>query len=207
MNRHLKEGVKGIWKENPIFVIMLGMCPTLAVTTSVSNALGMGCGVIFVLTLSNVFISLLRKIIPEEVRIPCYIVIIASFVTILEMVMHAFLPSLYKALGIYLSLIVVNCIILGRAEAFASKNSVLDSALDGLGMGFGFMLGLVIISLIREVLGNGTITLLPLFSWDGKITLPLISKSPVRVISLSAGALLVMGLLRAFIAWRREKKK
>ena len=120
---HMKELTKGIFKENPTFIIMLGMCPTLGVSTQVSNAIGMGASVIFVLTCSNIFISLLRKVIPDSVRIPCYIVIIASFVTIVEMVLHAFVPSVYEALGVYLPLIVVNCIILGRAEAFAGKLS------------------------------------------------------------------------------------
>lgn len=207
MNKHLNELTKGIWKENPIFVIMLGMCPTLAVSTQVSNALGMGLGVVFVLTLSNIFISLLKKVIPDSIRIPAYIVIIASFVTILEMLMHAYLPDLYDALGIYLSLIVVNCVILGRAEAFANKNSVLDSALDGIGMGLGFTLGLTIIALIREVIGSGTITLFAIGSWDGVIKVPLLNKAPVRVVAMSAGALLVMGLLKAFFNWRNEKKE
>lgn len=206
MNKHLKELVKGLWKENPIFVIMLGMCPTLAVSTQVSNAIGMGLGVVFVLTLSNVFISLLKKVIPDSIRIPSYIVIIASFVTILEMLMHAFLPSLYDALGIYLSLIVVNCVILGRAEAFANKNSVLDSALDGIGMGLGFTIGLTIIAAIREIIGSGTITLFSVGGWDGVIRIPLLSTTPVRVVGMSAGALLVMGLLKAFFNWRNEKK-
>lgn len=205
-NGHMKELVKGIWKENPIFVIMLGMCPTLAVSTQVSNAIGMGLGVVFVLTLSNIFISLLKKVIPDSIRIPSYIVIIASFVTILEMLMHAYMPALYDALGIYLSLIVVNCVILGRAEAFANKNSVLDSALDGIGMGLGFTLGLTIIALIREVLGSGTITLFSMGSWDGVIRVPFLSSTPVRVVGMSAGALLVMGLLKAFFNWRESKK-
>ena len=206
-NSHLKELTKGIWKENPIFVIMLGMCPTLAVSTQVSNALGMGLGVVFVLTLSNIFISLLKKVIPDSIRIPSYIVIIASFVTILEMLMHAYMPSLYDALGIYLSLIVVNCVILGRAEAFANKNSVLDSALDGIGMGLGFTLGLTIIALIREVLGSGTITLFAIGSWDGVIRIPGLVSTPIRVVGMSAGALLVMGLLKAFFTWKESKKR
>ena len=132
MSAHMKELTKGLFKENPTFIIMLGMCPTLGVSTQVSNALGMGLSVIFVLTFSNMAISALRKIIPDTIRIPSYIVIIASFVTIVEMVLHAYVPSVYAALGVYLPLIVVNCIILGRAEAFANKNTVLDSALDGM---------------------------------------------------------------------------
>ena len=140
---HTKELTKGILKENPVFIIMLGMCPTLGVTTQVFNAIGMGAGVIFVLLCSNIIISLLRKVIPDSIRIPSYIVIIASFVTIVEMVMHAYVPAVYSALGVYLPLIVVNCIILGRAEAFANKNTVLDSALDAIGMGVGFTLSLI----------------------------------------------------------------
>lgn len=199
---HKQEFTKGIFKENPVFIIMLGMCPTLGVSTQVFNALGMGAGVIFVLFCSNIIISLLRKIIPDSIRIPAYIVIIASFVTIVEMVMHAFVPAVYSALGVYLPLIVVNCIILGRAEAFANKNSVLDSALDALGMGIGFTLSLTLIALIREVLGAGTITLLNLSeSARLVITIPGISKSPVRVMTLAAGALLVMGYLKAFFNW------
>ena len=158
---HIKELTKGIFKENPTFIIMLGMCPTLGVSTQVSNALGMGASVIFVLTCSNIFISLLRKVIPDSVRIPCYIVIIASFVTIIDLLMQAYLPELHLALGIYIPLIVVNCIILGRAEAFASKNSVLQSIYDGIGMGCGFLLALTLLGSLRELLGNGT-----LFGWD-----------------------------------------
>ncbi len=202
----VNELTKGIFKENPVFIIMLGMCPTLGVSTQVSNAIGMGASVIFVLTCSNIFISLCRKIIPDSIRIPCFIVIIASFVTIVEMVMHAFVPAVYDALGVYLPLIVVNCIILGRAEAFASKNGVLASALDGIGMGIGFTLSLSLIALIREVLGAGTITLFPIGSFSGTITLPGLSDSPVRVMTLAAGALLLMGYLKAFFAWKGEKK-
>lgn len=203
---HAKEFTKGIFRENPIFIIMLGMCPTLAVSTQVWNALGMGAGVIFVLVGSNIFISLLKNVIPDSIRIPSYIVIIASFVTILEMLMHAFMIELYNALGIYLSLIVVNCIILGRAEAFANKNSVLDSALDGLGMGIGFTLGLTLIALIREVIGAGTITLINLGSLNVVFKIPGYSESPIKVIALSAGALLVMGYLKAFFNWFTAKQ-
>ena len=202
---HMKELTKGIFKENPTFIIMLGMYPTLGVSTQVSNAIGMGASVIFVLTCSNIFISLLRKVIPESVRIPCYIVIIASFVTIVEMVLHAFVPSVYEALGVYLPLIVVNCIILGRAEAFAGKNGVLDSALDGIGMGIGFTLSLSLIALIRETLGAGTITLFPVGSFSGVITVPGLSESPVRVLTLAAGALLLMGYLKAFFQWKTAR--
>ena len=142
---------KGFFKENPVFIIMLGLCPTLGVTTQVVNGIGMGLSVIFVLVFSNIFIAMLKNIIPNSVRIPAYIVIIAAFVTIVEMVMHAYAPSIYQALGIFLPLIVVNCIILGRAEAFANKNTVLDSFLDGVGMGVGFTLSLTLIAFIREI--------------------------------------------------------
>lgn len=197
---------KGIIKENPIFIIVLGLCPALAVSTQVINAIGMGAGVIFVLLGSNIFVSLLKDFIPEKVRIPAYIVIIASFVTIVDLVMQAFAPSLSKSLGVFVQLIVVNCIILGRAEAFANKSKVSDSVLDALGMGVGFTLALGLISLIREVLGSGTITLFAIGSFDGVIKLPGLSESPVRVMSLAAGALLVMGYLKALITWLNSRK-
>ena len=147
----------GIIKENPAFILMLGMCPTLAVTTSAINGLGMGLSSLVVLAISNVVISLLRKVIPDEVRLPAFIVIVASFVTVVELLMEAYLESLYASLGIYIPLIVVNCIILGRAEAYASKNPPLLSLFDGLGMGLGFTIALVIIGSIRELLGAGSI--------------------------------------------------
>ena len=147
----------GIVKENPVFVLMLGMCPTLAVTTSAMNGVGMGLSSLVVLAISNLVISLLRKIIPDEVRLPAFIVVVASFVTVVELLMEAYLQSLYSALGIYIPLIVVNCIILGRAEAYASKNPPIPSLFDGIGMGLGFTIGLTIIGAIRELLGAGTI--------------------------------------------------
>ncbi|MFA5513647.1 MAG: electron transport complex subunit E [Sphaerochaetaceae bacterium] len=198
---------KGIFKENPVFIIMLGLCPTLGVTTQVVNGIGMGLGVIFVLTFSNVFIALLKDFIPNSIRIPAYIVIIAAFVTIVEMVMHAYVPAIYNALGIYLPLIVVNCIILGRAEAFASNNSVYDSFLDGIGMGLGFTLSLILIALIREVFGNGTITLIAMGSFDGVIKIPLLYNYPIRILTLAAGALLLMGYLKAFFNWYSSRKQ
>lgn len=157
----LENLTRGIIRENPIFVMMLGMCPTLGVTTSAINGVGMGTATLFTLILSNFMISLVKNIIPETVRIPCYIVIIASFVTIIDLLMQAYLPELHLALGIYIPLIVVNCIILGRAEAFASKNGVLQSIYDGIGMGCGFLLALTLLGSLRELLGNGT-----LFGWD-----------------------------------------
>ncbi|HHU88971.1 MAG: electron transport complex subunit RsxE [Sphaerochaetaceae bacterium] len=197
---------KGFFKENPVFIIMLGLCPALGVSTQVINGLGMGVGVIFVLVFSNIFISLLKNIIPPSVRIPAYIVIIAAFVTIVEMVMHAYAPAIYQALGIYLPLIVVNCIILGRAEAFANRNSVFDSFLDGIGMGVGFTLALTMIALIREVFGAGTITLISIGNFSGVIKIPLLYKYPVRIMTLAAGALLLMGYLKAFFGYLEKRK-
>jgi len=155
MNKTSKENLtRGIIRENPIFVMMLGMCPTLGVTTSAINGLGMGLATLFVLMLSNMLISSVKKLIPDTVRIPCYIVIIATCVTTIDMLMAAFVPSLYAALGIYIPLIVVNCIILGRAEGFASKNNVFQSLLDAIGMGVGFALSLTALGLVREILGS-----------------------------------------------------
>ncbi|MBK5201340.1 MAG: electron transport complex subunit E [Spirochaetaceae bacterium] len=201
-----KELVKGLFKENPVFVLFLGLCPTLGVTTIVSNGIGMGFSVLFVLTLSNIMISLLRNVIPDDVRIPSYIVIIASFVTIIEMILHAYIPSVYTSLGVYLPLIVVNCIILGRAEAFANKNTVVDSALDGIGMGLGFTIALLLIAAIREILGSGTITLFGVGGWDGIIHIPFIEANPIRVLTLAPGALLVMGCIIAFMNYKKNKK-
>lgn len=188
---HLKEFTKGFFKENPTFVVMLGLCPTLSTSTSVSNALGMGLSVVFVLVFSNMLISMCRKIIPASIHIPAYIVIISTLVTLVQMVLNAYIPSLAASLGVYLPLIVVNCIILGRAEAFACKNGVGDSMLDGLGMGLGLTMNLVIIALIREVLGAGTITL----SKNLVIDVPVLHTTPCRIMTLAAGALLLMGYL------------
>ena len=155
----LKEFTKGILKENPILVLALGLCPTLAVTTTAYNGIGMGVAVIFVLTMSNIIISLIRKTVPSKIRIPIFITVIATFVTIVKLVMAGYTPSLSKQLGIFVPLIVVNCIILGRAEAFASKHGVLASALDGLGMGIGFTIVLFLMGVVREIIGSGTLTL------------------------------------------------
>jgi electron transport complex protein RnfE len=203
----INEFTKGIFKENPIFVIVLGLCPALGVSSQVVNALGMGAGVIFVLTGSNIFVSLLKDFIPAKVRIPSYIVIIASFVTIVEMVMEAYMPSLFNSLGVFVPLIVVNCLILGRAEAFANKNGVAASVMDALGMAIGFTLSLVLIAFVREVLGAGTITLFPMGSFDGVIRIPGLVESPVRILSLAAGALLVMGYLMGFFRWYSARKE
>ena len=180
----------GFFKQNPTFVQFLGMCPTLAVTGSVESALGMGIGVIFVLFFSNIFISAIRNIVPKEVRIPVYIFIIAGFVTMLEMLMKAYLPELASSLGTFLSLIVVNCLILGRAEAFASKNNIFRSALDGVGMGIGFTGGITLIAVFRELLGAGSITI-----W-GNIGFDLIPEAyQISILVQSAGAFLVFGIL------------
>lgn len=203
---HKYELVKGIIKENPVFIIMLGMCPTLGVTTQVSNAIGMGGSVLFVLLCSNIMISLLRKVIPDSIRIPAYIVIIASFVTIVEMVLHAFVPAVFDALGVYLPLIVVNCIILGRAEAFANKNTVIDSALDAIGMGIGFTLSLILIATIREVFGAGQITLFAMGNFSGVIKIPVLNGYPIRIMTLAPGALLLMGFLKAFFEFNTARK-
>ncbi len=202
----LKEFTKGIFKENPIFIIVLGLCPVLGVSTRVINAIGMSAGVLFVLLGSNIFVSLLKDFIPDKIRIPSYIVIIASFVTVVQMVMEAFAPDLYKSLGVYVPLIVVNCIILGRAEAFANKNTVQNSILDALGMGIGFALALLLISLIREVLGAGTITLFAIGNFSGVIRIPVLADAPIRVFGLAAGALLVIGFLKAFFTWYSDYK-
>ena len=158
---------KGLVKENPTFVLLLGMCPTLATTTSAINGMSMGLATLFVLVLSNMAISATAPYIPDKVRIPAYIVIIAAFVTILQFIMQAFTPDIYQTLGLFIPLIVVNCIVLGRAEAFANKNGVIDSACDGLGIGFGFTIALTILGLVREILGNGSAFGLKFISGDG----------------------------------------
>ena len=149
--------LKGILRENPIFVLILGMCPTLGTTTSAVNGAGMGIATLFVLVMSNVVISLIKGLIPDKVRIPAFIVVIASFVTVIQLLMEAYVPALYETLGVFIPLIVVNCIILGRAEAFASKHNVWDSALDGLGIGLGFTLSLTLVGAVREMLGSGSV--------------------------------------------------
>jgi len=198
MKRGLKEFSKGIIRENPIFALVLGMCPTLAVTTSSKNGLGMGIAATVVLIGSNFAISLLRKVIPDKIRIPAYITIIAGFVTILQFVLKAYFTDLDKSLGIFIPLIVVNCIILARAEMFASKNNVLYSVLDALGMGVGFTLALFLIGTIREILGNGTI-----FGFD--ISFGVIPQATLFI--LPAGGFLVLGLLMALYNKLTVKKK
>jgi Na+-translocating ferredoxin:NAD+ oxidoreductase subunit E len=204
----MKELTKGIYRENPIFVLVLGLCPSLAVTTQVVNGIGMGVGTMFVLICSNIMISLLKNVIPDEIHIPAYIVVIATFVTLLDLVMQAYIPALSASLGVFVQLIVVNCVILGRAEAFASNHGVWDSIKDAIGMGIGFTLSLILIALIRETLGAGTITLFPVEAWNfsGEIRIPVLFDSPARVMTLSAGALLVMGYLKGLINAVNERK-
>jgi electron transport complex protein RnfE len=180
---------KGFIKENPVFVLLLGMCPTLGVTSSAINGLGMGLATTFVLLMSNIVVSLIKSLIPDKVRIPSFIVIIASFVTVVQLVMQAYLPSLYQSLGLFIPLIVVNCIVLGRAEAFASKNNLLTSAVDGLGIGLGFTFALVLLGGIRELLGSGKLFDITIYS-ENYVTLLFV---------LAPGAFIVLGYLIAII--------
>jgi electron transport complex protein RnfE len=191
-----REFTKGLWRENGLFVMALGLCPALAVTTGVKNGLVMGLCVTFVVTGSNLVISLMRNIVPKEIRIPIFIVVIASFVTLTEIGLKGLSYSLYQQFGIFISLIVVNCVILGRAEAFASKNGVLRSVLDGLGIGVGFGFALVVISFFRELLGAGQI-------WGLDVAKGL---HPAGVFVLAPGAFLVVGLILGWINWRKQKK-
>lgn len=184
------EFLKGLVKENPVLVTLLGMCPTLAVTTMAKNAIGMGLATTFVLVCSNLVISLLKNVIPKAVRLPCFIVIIAGFVTLISFLMKGYLPDLYDQLGVFLSLITVNCIILGRAEAFASRNKVFPSILDGLGMGLGFTLALFAMGSLREIFGIG--------SWMG-LKIPLISSHPMTIFIMPAGGFFVLGILVAVV--------
>ena len=188
-NTPIERLYNGIIKENPTFVLILGMCPTLAVTTSAMNGLGMGLTTMVILAMSNLMISLLRKIIPDGVRMPAYIVVVASFVTICELLLEGFLPSLYEVLGLYIPLIVVNCIILGRAEAYASKNTVVASLFDGIGMGLGFTIALTLIGIFREILGAGQIF--------GFQIMP-DAYEPITIFILAPGAFFVLAMLIAF---------
>ena len=182
--------ITGLLKENPVFVLILGTCPTLAMSNSVTNAVGMGLAATAVLLCSNAVISLLRKVIPDSVRIPCYIVVIAGFVTLVEMFIHAFLPALYESLGVFLALITVNCIILGRAEMFAGKNTVGKSILDGIGMGLGFTIALFAMATVREVFGAGTFA---------GIEIPFMIDHKIEILVKAPGGLLVYGLLIAVV--------
>jgi len=196
MKKYFAEFFKGIIRENPTFVLVLGLCPTLAVSVSVINGIGMGIAATFVLLGSNIIIALLRNIIPDRIRIPCFIVVIATFVTINELLMKAYSPVLDRALGIYVPLIVVNCIVLGRAEAYAQRETVLNSFFDGLGMGVGFTLALILISAIREFLGAGTILGYKLIK----------GFEPAFVLGMPSGALLVIGLLLGFFNVLKNRK-
>ena len=203
MGKCFKQFFNGLFKENPTFVLMLGMCPTLAVTSSASNGLGMGLTTTAVLALSNLFISLIRKVIPDKVRIPAFIVVVATFVTIVQMILKAYLPALDESLGLYIPLIVVNCIILGRAEAFAGKNNVLLSLCDGIGMGLGFTVGLTLLGAFREILGAGQIF--------GVTVMPA-SYEPITIFILAPGAFFVLAILVAIqnkvrISKRNKKSK
>jgi electron transport complex protein RnfE len=192
MNPYGERLWNGMVTENPTFVLMLGMCPTLAVTSSTINGIGMGLSTLVALTGSNIMISAMRKIIPQKVRIPIYIVVIATFVTMVQLLLQVFTPGLYEALGIYIPLIVVNCIIFGRVESYAAKNSVLMSALDGVGMGAGFTIGLALIGMFREVIGNGTI-------FNFKVTPE--SYEPAIIFILAPGAFIVLAMLTAIQNW------
>ncbi len=193
----VKEFSKGLYSQNPVFKQVLGCCPTLAVSNTVYNGIGMGIAATFVLVCSNVLISLIRKSVPGKIRIPIYIVVIATFVTIIDLTMAGFTPDLYKTLGIFVPLIVVNCIILGRAEAYAGKNSIGLSFLDGLGMGIGFTLALIILGTIREILGNGSFMGVPVLGT---------SYQPVLVMVLPPGAFLTIGFILGFFNWLENKK-
>ena len=193
----MSELTKGIIKENQTFVIVLGMCPTLATSTSVNNAIGMGLAATFVLVCSNIFISLIKDITPDKIRIPVYVVVIAAFVSIVDMMMAAYVPALHKSLGLFIPLIVVNCIILGRAEAYANKNNVLNATADGIGMGIGFTLALTVMATFREILGNGT--------WAGMRVMPH-TYDPMLMAILAPGAFITLGTLMATINMIKEKK-
>jgi electron transport complex protein RnfE len=193
----VKEFAKGLWKENPVLVLALGMCPTLATSSNAANAVAMGLATTFVLMCSNAVISVIRNIVPGKIRIPCYIVIIATFVTVVELLMKAYAPvAIYQALGIFLPLIVVNCIVLGRAEAFASKHGILLSLADGLGMGLGFTLALTVVGIIREFLSAGTIFNIHMECWD----------SGFSVLGQAPGGFIVLGLLLAGMNYWNMRK-
>lgn len=189
-NKNLATLTNGFLKENPVFIVLLGLCPALGVTTKVSSAFGMGAGVLFVLIGSNLVISILKNVIPDKVRIPVFIIIIATFVTVVDMVMAAYVPEIYKSMKLFIPLIVVNCIVLGRAEAFSSKNSVFSSLLDAIGMGIGFFIAILSIALVREILGAGQISLPGL---AGPINLGF---PGAKMLALPPGALIVIGLLK-----------
>jgi len=202
----IRELTKGIIAENPVLVLVLGLCPALATSTSIQNAVGMGAAATFVLLMSNILIALLKNYIPKKIRIPAYIVVIASFVTLVELVMHGFMPDLFEQLGIFVPLIVVNCIILGRAEAFASKNTVGDSILDAIGMGIGFTLALTVIAAFREFLGSNKLLGYQVFDLKSGF-LGFIHLKPLAILTLAPGGFLVLGFLLMFMNWLKLRKK
>ena len=195
---------KGIFRENPVLILMLGLCPTLAVTTGLENAIGMGCAATFVLICSNLMVSVFKGVIPKKVRIPCYIVIIATFVTVVDMAMNAYFPKLHQSLGLFIPLIVVNCMILGRAEAFASKNSAALSVVDALGMGAGFTLALCIMGAVREFSGTGQILGVPVCHFFSNLDDAVVR--PAGVMIQPAGAFLVLGLLLGACQFLKRKE-
>lgn len=197
--------LNGIFNENPTFRLVLGMCPTLAITTTVSNGLGMGLAATFVLICSNLVISLLRNFIPDKIRIPAFIVVIATFVTIVQLLLQAFIPALYESLGVFIPLIVVNCIIFARAESFASKNPPLESACDGLGMGLGFTLAITLLSAIRELLGSGTLLGIQVMP-DGYQPMAIITQAPGGFIMLGLLMVVMNSLFKAYDRRRASKE-
>jgi electron transport complex protein RnfE len=201
----LNEFKRGLWVESPVFVLLIGMCPTMIASTAVSNALGMGLAATFVLVGSNFFISLLRKFIPDKIRIPCFIVVIATFVTIVDLSMAAYLPDLHRVLGVFVPLIVVNCIILARAEAYAYKNGVIYSIMDGFGMGFGFTLAVIILATIREPIATGVILSAPDFGFGGLFLFP--AKFAASLIAQPVGGFMTLGFVLAAINGLTNKKK
>ena len=203
----LRDLTRGIVRENPVFVMLLGLCPSLAITTHVVNALGLSAGVIVVMVLTNLTVALAGGRVPTAARAPVYLAVVAVFVTVVDLIMRAYLTELSTRLGIYVPLIVVNCLVLGRAEAFARTASPGRAALDALGMGVGFGLALTLIALVREVLGAGTITVFPVGAFDGVVVVPGLVDQPVAVIGLSSGALLVVGYLKAFGSWLAIRKR
>ena len=190
--------INGIFKENPVFILLLGLCPTLGTSSSAINGMSMGLATMAVLVFSNILISLFKKVIPDKVRIPAFIMIIASLVTIVQMLMEAYTPDIYKVLGLYIPLIVVNCIVLGRAESFASKNSVIDSMFDGIGSGLGFTFALTVLGMIREVLGNGSIF---------NIVITPANWQPALIFILPPGGFLTIGFVIAFQNYLKQKKE
>ena len=198
---------EGVFTGNPLFVQLLGLCPALAITTSIMNAVGMTMAFTFVLILSNITISLIRKIVPDEIRIPVYIIVVATFVTCVSLLMQAFMPALYDSLATFVNLIVVNCIILGRAEAFASKNKVVPSIVDALGQSLGYGLALLIISAIREIVGTQSITLSNPFDSTQSVTLNLLTEFKISFFTSAAGAFVTMGIILAVIAAMKQAKE